>query len=99
MIFDLKDLFLCATIDTSEYMQITYKYFPEDIQIRYNLEEKFSRGFTSVRIKRGVYGLKQAAILAYDQQVKHLKTRGYYPVISTNEYLSTKHENNLSMCR
>ena len=31
-----------------------------------------------------MYGLKQAAILAFDQLVKHLKTYVYYPVISTN---------------
>ena len=31
-----------------------------------------------------MYGLKKAAILAYDQLVKHLKTRSFYPVIGTN---------------
>ena len=65
-------------------MRIPYRYFLEDIRIRYNIEEKFSRGFIYVRIKQGMYGLKEAAILAYDQLVKHLKTHGYYPVTSTN---------------
>ena len=77
-------------MDTSEYMQIPYKYFLEDILIRYNLEEKVSRSFIYVRIKRGMRGIKQAAILLYDQLVKHLKTHGYYPFIGTNEIFAYK---------
>ena len=90
MICDLKDFFLCTTMDTSQYMQIPYNYFLEDIRIRYNLKEKVSRGFIYVRIKRVMYGLNQAAILTYDQIVKHLKTHGYYPVIGSNEIFSHK---------
>ena len=41
-------------------------------------------------IKRGMYGLKHVAILAYDQLVKHLKTHGYYPAIGTNEIFPHK---------
>ena len=77
-------------MDTSEYMQITYKYFREDIRIRYNLEEKISRGYIYVKIKWGMYGLKQAAILAYEHLVKHLKTRGYYPAIGNNAIFDHK---------
>ena len=65
-------------------MRIPYRYFLEDIRIRYNIEEKFSRGFIYVRIKQGMYGLKQAAILTYKQLMKHLKTRGYYTFTGTN---------------
>ena len=31
-----------------------------------------------------MYGLKQSAVLAYEQLVKQLKTHGYYPVIGIN---------------
>ena len=71
-------------MDTLEYMRISYKYFPEDIRIMYNLEYKVSRGCMYVRIKRGMYGQKQLAILAYEKLVKQLKTHGYYPVIGIN---------------
>ena len=54
-------------MDTSEYMRIPYKYFLEDIIIRYNLENKLSGGYIFVIIKQGMYGIKQAAILAYEQ--------------------------------
>ena len=43
-----------------------------------------------MRIKQVIYGLKQAAIIAYDQLVKHLKTHGYYPVIGTNAMFDHK---------
>ena len=43
-----------------------------------------------MRIKRGIYGLKQAAILAYKQLVKHLEIHGYYPVIGNNEIFPHK---------
>ena len=79
-------------------MIIPYKYFPEDIQVRYNIEEKFSRGFIYVRIKQVIYGRKQAAIIAYDQLVKHLKTHGYYPVIGTNAMFYHKTLKKRSVC-
>ena len=35
-----------------------------------------------------MYGLKQAAVLAYDQLVEHLKPYGYSPVTGTNGIFS-----------
>ena len=77
---------------TSEYMLIPYKYFLEDIIIQYNLEYKLSEGSIYVRTKLIIYELKQATILSYEQLVKPLKIRGYYPFIGTNEIFSTKQE-------
>ena len=87
---ELKDLFLCSAMDTGKYMQIPYKYFPEDIRIWCNLEEKLSRGYIYLRTKRGICGIKQASILAFEKLVKHLKTHVYYPVIGTNAILAHK---------
>ena len=96
---DMKDLYICTTMDTSEYMWIPYKYFPKDIQIQFNLKEKVSRGFIFVKIKRGMYGLKQAAIIANEQLVKHLKDHGFYPVIGTNAIFTHKTQRrNLCLC-
>ena len=65
----------------------------------YNIEEKVSIGYIYMRIKQGMYGLKQAAILAYEQLVKHLKNHGYYPVVGTNSIFShKKREKVLSLC-
>ena len=65
---DLKDFFLMSYMDEPEYMRIHFKYFPKDIITRYNLKDKVAPdGFVYIKIKRGMYGLKHAAILAHEQ--------------------------------
>ena len=54
-------------MEGDEYMKVPYKNFPPDIQKRYNLDSKVTEsGHVFIRIKKGMYGLKQAAILAYN---------------------------------
>ena len=67
---DLKDHFLATPMEGVEYMKVQYKHFLDDIRRRYKLDEKVTTsGHIYIRIKKGMYGLKQAAILAY----RHLK--------------------------
>ena len=67
-----------------EYMKIKLKYFPPDIISMYNLHDKVhSDGYVYIKIKKGMYGLKQAAILAYEQLVTNLKQHGYRPLPHT----------------
>ena len=66
MCADLKDYFLATFMANQEIMKIHYKYFPEDIRIKYNLDSKLSSdGYIYIKIKKGMYGLKQAAVMAY----------------------------------
>ena len=61
-------------------MKIHSKYFSEHLKGTYNLHDKISSDkYIYCRIKKGMYGLKQAARLAYDDLVKHLSKYGYYP--------------------
>ena len=39
--------------------------------------------YVYVKIKEDMYGLKEAAILAYKKLIIHLTPRGYYPIEST----------------
>ena len=81
---DLKDFFLATPMEGDEYMKVHIKYFPEDIRKRYKLHEKVTAsGHIYIRIKKGMYGLKQAAILAYDNLKKNLATHGYRPIVGT----------------
>lgn len=67
-----------------EYMRILWKYIPEDIRIRYGLHEKLADdGYIYVKIKKGMYGLKQAAVLAFDNLVHNLSKHGYTPCPNT----------------
>jgi hypothetical protein len=77
---DLKDHFLASPMRDPEYMKIKYKYFPDDIRKKYELWNLVSAdGYIYIRIKKGMYGLKQAALLAYQHLVKQLAPYGYHP--------------------
>ena len=50
-----------------EFMKIHKKYFSNELPNKYNLRNKrANNGYIYCRIKKGMYGLKQAAQLAYD---------------------------------
>ena len=67
---DLKDFFLATPMKDPEYMRIHSKYFFDDVRTAYNIDEKIaSDGYVYIRIQKGMYGLKQAAVLAYNQLV------------------------------
>ena len=77
---DIKDFFLQTHIQDHEYMCIHKKYFSNKLQTTYNLHNKLtSDNYVNCRIKKGMYGLKQAACLAYDDLVHHLQQFGYSP--------------------
>ena len=42
-----------------------------------------NNGYVHFKINKGMYGLKQAAILAYQQLKQHLAPHGYYPIPNT----------------
>jgi hypothetical protein len=70
---DLKDHFLASPMKDPEFMRIKYKYFPAAIRQQYDLERFVSSDdYIYIRIKKGMYGLKQAALLAYQHLVNQL---------------------------
>ena len=61
-------------------MQISKK----EIIDRYDLYSKVAPDrYIYIRINKGMYGLKQAALLAYLNLKKYLETHGYHPVVGT----------------
>ena len=81
---DIKDYFLATPMKECEYMKVQYKHIPIDIREHYNLNEKVtSDNCIYIRIKKGMYGLKQAAVLAYNQLKARLLPKGYSPVEGT----------------
>ena len=77
---DLKDFFLATPMDRPEYMRIHWKHIPEDIREQYNLYDLKTGDYVYVKIKKGMYGLKQAAILAWNNLVNNLAQHGYRPI-------------------
>ena len=86
MSLDLKDFFLATPMKTQEYMKVPSKYFPNDIQEKYNLREKIHKEYVFIKIKKGMYGLKQAAVLAYKNLIKKLVPFSYEPIPHTDSY-------------
>ena len=74
---DLKDFFLTTPMERAEYLRIQSKYFSAEFRQIYQLKDKIhSDGYIYCRIKKGMYGLKQAAILAYKLLLKRLAVDG-----------------------
>ena len=65
-------------------MRVPIRYSPADIVEQYQLNKIGTRdGYIYVEIHKGVYGLKNAAILAYKNLKKNLLPFGYVPVEGT----------------
>ena len=65
-------------------MKLHIRNFPPDIVTQYKLQEKVtSDGYIFRKIKKGMYGLKRAAFLAYENLVTNFKKIGYEPIPHT----------------
>ena len=80
---DLKYIFLHTEMKESEYMKVNYKYFPEDIIRNYNPVDKVHNGYIYMKIKKDVYDLKQAALLAYNTVSNLLVNAEYEPILGS----------------
>ena len=82
---DLKDFFLVSDMIIFQYMKIHRRYLTPEVIAEYDLTDAHfdSKGYIYVEIRKGMYGLKEAAILAYDQLKAHLAPFGYFPVSQT----------------
>ena len=70
-------------MQTPEYMIIPQKYIPPDVINKYNLQSKFHNGYIYCEINKGIYGLKQAALLAYNFLVTNLEPYRYHLIAHT----------------
>ena len=73
-----------------ELMKVPFKYSPDIIEDRYNLKNLDNNGYIFVKIKKIVYGLKQAAVLVYDNLINKLAPYGYHPIPNTDSYWQHK---------
>ena len=88
---EIKDFFLCSSLEDSEYTRIHAKYFSKEFRDKYNLHNKINKdGYVYCIIQKGMYSLKQAAILAYKQLVKNLQQYRYTPIEGTTGLWSHK---------
>ena len=77
---NIKDFYLGITMAEYEYMRIPLSLIPQVIVDQYNLLPLVHNGFVMVEVRKGMYGLPQAGILANKQLRTHLATQGYHHV-------------------
>jgi hypothetical protein len=80
---DSKNFYLNTPLDRYEYMRLSLSLLPDEIIQQYNLLAIAHDGYVYIEIRKGMYGLPQAGILASKRLTKHLATFGYYPTAQT----------------
>jgi hypothetical protein len=69
---NIKNMYLKAPLDQYEYMRMPPKLFPDDIVDHYDLRQKAKNEFVYMEIRKGMYRLPQARILANKLLIKRL---------------------------
>ena len=75
---DIKDFYLNTELERPEYMWAQLSDIPKFIQIKYNVEKFAVNGRVMVKLKKGIYGLPQAGLLARKRLVAHLSKHDYH---------------------
>jgi hypothetical protein len=79
MMMDIKNYYLGTPLPRFEYMTMLLSRFLEGIIQKYNLNALAVDGWVYIEIRKGVYGLKQAGLLANQLLQTRLAQFGYYP--------------------
>ena len=62
-------------------MRIHNKYFTEEFQQEYDMDQIVdNNGYIYCEIRKGMYGLKEAGCVAFQNLVKNLEPAGYEPI-------------------
>jgi hypothetical protein len=83
MMMDIKNYYLGTPLPRFEYMNMLLSRFPEVIIQKYNLNALAVDGWVQIEIRKSMYGLKQAGLLANQLLQTRLAPFGYYPARHT----------------
>jgi hypothetical protein len=83
MMMDIKDYYMGTPLPRFEYVKMLLSRFPEEIVQKYNLNTLAVDGWVYIEIRKGMYGLKQAGLLANQLLQTRLAPFGYYPARHT----------------
>ena len=87
----IKDFYLNTPMPRFEYMHLKLTDLPNDFVQKYKLFFKFTRdGYVYVEIRRGMYGLPQAGLLAQQLLEKRLNRKGYQQIELTSSFWTHK---------
>ena len=64
MCADIKDFYLNTEMERYEYMKVKLEVIPQEIVEQYNLSQVVMEGWIHIEIRKGMYELHQAGLLA-----------------------------------
>jgi hypothetical protein len=79
MMMDIKNYYLGTPLPRFEKMKMLFSRFPKETIQKYNLNALVVDGWVYIEIRKGMYGLKQAGLLANKLLRTRLAPFGYYP--------------------
>jgi hypothetical protein len=79
MMMDINNYYPGTPLPRFENMKMLLSRFPEEIVQNYNLNALAVDGWVYIEIRKGMYGLKQAGLLANQLLQTRLAPFGYYP--------------------
>ena len=78
MTLDNKNFYFNSPLSRYEYLRVRLDNFPEDVITQYNLKDIVtSDGYVYIEVRKGMYGLPQAGLLAQELLEKRLEKHGY----------------------
>ena len=84
LLADIKHFYLNNILPDPEFIRILLKIIPQEIIDSYDLNALvYNQGWIYMRIEKGMYGMKQAGIIANQELVKNMTPFGYHPVKHT----------------
>jgi hypothetical protein len=83
MMIYIKNYYLGTPLPQFEYIKMLLSRFPEEIVNTYNLNDLAVDGWVYIEIRKGMYGLKQAGLLANQLLQTRLAPFSYYPARHT----------------
>jgi hypothetical protein len=73
MVMDIKHYYVGTPLPTYENMRLPIAILPLNIHEKYNLTHLSVKGWVYLEIRKGMYGLKQAGLLANQLLQRRLK--------------------------
>ena len=78
---DINHFYMKNHLPEPEYLKLHISVIPDEIIAAYNLQTlQYEKGWCYIKISKGMYGLKQAGIIANQELQKHMSAYGYRPV-------------------
>lgn len=81
MTADIKQIYLMTSLKIWEYIKLLLRDIPAEGIKECNMMQKSTKdGSVYVQVRRGMYGLPQAGLLAQEQLIESLGEHGYYHI-------------------